>query len=112
MSKAKASKAAKRTGNFAIATAAALVSRKSGPFETNINAKVWAIVSPSGEEFVVRNLRLWCLSNPELFSPNSGLAAYAGIRQIAASLRGKTPRPVGQWKGWKLDNLPKPPLKG
>lgn len=108
-SRAKASEAAKRTGNFLLGTAAARASRKSGPFESNINAKIWEVVSPTGDEYAIKNLRLWCLSNADLFLPFTGLAAYAGLRQVAASLRGKTPRPVGQWRGWRLNDLPRAP---
>jgi hypothetical protein len=89
-----------------LGTAAARRSAKAGPFETNLNAKRWIVVDPEGERHEALNLRLWCERNSDRFAPHGWRAAYAGLRQVAAWLRGKTPRPVTQWRGWSLHDLP------
>ena len=90
-----------QTDNLKAGTEAALKSPKSGPFETNVHAKNWTIESPDGDVFEVRNLSLWCRENAHLFD-RPAKNAMAGIRQMHASMRGKTKRPVSQWRGWKL----------
>jgi hypothetical protein len=101
-----ARQAAARTGNLKRGTPAAKVSPKSGPFETNINAKDWTVVSPDGDQYAVRNLRLWCEQHAELFEPYAWRNAYAGLRQVAAWQRGQRPRQVSQWRGWTLQLEP------
>lgn len=86
-----------------LGTAASLKSPISGPFETNRNAKIWHVVSPEGETFVVRNLSKWCRDNAELFAPDSWQSARAGFRTLNRGIQGKTPRTVSQWKGWTLE---------
>jgi len=102
-SKAKA--AAARTGNLHRGNEAARRSPRSGPFESNVNAKVWIVVDPSGTEHAAINLRLWCERHAELF-PGPWQNAYAGLRQVAAWMAGKTPRQVSQWRGWTLKDSP------
>jgi hypothetical protein len=102
----KAKAAASRTGNLKLGTPAARRSAKAGPYESNINAKRWIVVSPDAEQYEVRNLRLWCEQHAALFEPRSWRHAYAGLRQVAAWLKGKTPRQVSQWRGWTLRDLP------
>jgi len=107
----KARRAAKRTGNLRKGTPAAQASPRAGPFETNINAKSWIVVAPDGEEYRVRNLRLWCEQHADLFEGRPWLNAYAGLRQVASWLAGKRARQVSQWRGWTLKDLPAWPPK-
>lgn len=91
-----------QTANLKLGTPAAQLSPKSGPFETNQNAKAWIVISPHGEPYEVRNLALWCRENESLFGPDSARTAYAGLRQVKAWLMGRKKRMVSQWKGWSL----------
>lgn len=102
----KARTAAERTGNLRKGTLAALASAKAGPFETNINAKVWQVVGPDGRRYKVRNLRLWCETHADLFEPYPWGNAYAGLRQVAAWLAGTRRHQVSQWRGWTLRDVP------
>lgn len=90
-----------QTGNLRKGTAAALASPLSGPFETNRNALEWTIQSPSGRIYNVRNLSLW-LRRHRAVLPGTVQQARSGLMQIKRSMLGKTRRPVGQWKGWRL----------
>ncbi len=49
-------------------TAAAQKSPLSGRFETNINAKEWVIMDPTGKTYKFTNLRNWIRKNIELFT--------------------------------------------
>lgn len=91
-----------QTRNLAKGTPAAQQSPIAGPFETNREAKIWRLLSPTGERYEVRNLALFCREHPELFGDEPELA-YAGLRQVQAWLQGKTRRRVSQWKGWTLE---------
>lgn len=99
--------AAERTGNLLLGTAAARVSYKAGPYETNVSAKTWIVIDPSGAKHEATNLRLWCERNAARFEPHSWRSAYAGLRQVAAWLNGKTKRMASRWRGWTLDGSPK-----
>jgi hypothetical protein len=99
--KARASRRGK-TANLQLGTPAAQQSPIAGPFETNQEAKYWRIISPEQKHYEVRNLRKFCRDNAHLFAPNTWQNAYAGLKMVNASLRGKTRRSVGQWKGWGL----------
>lgn len=103
----RARQAAARTGNLAGGTPAARRSPRAGPFETNINAKVWVVIAPDGTEHHARNLRLWCEQHAELFRPWPWTSAYGGLRLVGAWLAGKTPRQVSQWRGWTLKDVPR-----
>lgn len=93
-----------QTPNLRLGTPAALLSPVAGPYETNREAKVWEVVHlPTGRRYRVRNLRKWCRDHPELFAPDPWRAAYAGLMQVHAWLRGRTPRPVTRWKDWSLE---------
>lgn len=98
--------AARHTGNLLLGTPAARNSRRAGPFESNVNAKRWTVLSPSSERYDATNLRLWCELNEQRFAPHHWRAAYAGLRQVSAWLRGKTKRTVTSWRGWSLADLP------
>ncbi len=100
--------AAERTGNLLHGTSAARMSRNAGPFETNVSAKVWVLIDPARNRHTARNLRLWCETNASMFDPHDWRSAYAGIRQVAAWLRGKRRRPVTAWRGWSIADLPQP----
>lgn len=100
-------RAAGRPATLTLGTPAARISPRSGPYETNINAKTWIVISPTGEEYTVRNLRLWCDSNANLFAPHEPRRAIGGLRQVAAWLAGKRRRQVSQWRGWTLKDLPR-----
>jgi hypothetical protein len=71
-----------------------------------VNAKIWRLISPAGQQYDATNLRLWCDRNEALFAPHTARAAYAGLRQVAASMRGMTKRRVGGWRGWTLAHTP------
>jgi hypothetical protein len=92
-----------QTANLQLGTPAAQRSPIAGPFETNQEAKFWFVRSPEGQRYHIRNLQKFCRDNPTLFAPDPWVNAYAGLRQVQASLMGKTPRKVGQWKGWTLE---------
>lgn len=102
-SKAKARMVAARTGNLKRGTPAARENWKSGPFEMNLNAKEWVVISPCGRRYECRNLRLWCERNARMFEPHHWRNAYAGLRQVSAWMRGKTRRQVSTWRGWSLE---------
>lgn len=96
-----------------VGVAAAKLSPRSGRFASNINASAWIVVAPHGERIEVRNLRLWCSQNAHLFAPHDWRNAYAGLRMVAAWLRGKTVRQVSMWRGWSIAEIPtRPPLGG
>lgn len=90
-----------QTGNLKKGTPAAQQSPVAGPFETNQEAKLWSLISPSGQEYTVVNLKLFIRENAGLFD-GTVEQAHAGLRQIQLSMMGKTKRTVSQWKGWRL----------
>lgn len=102
-----AARAAKRTGNLLKGAPTARVSPRAGPYESNVNAKRWVVISPDGEVYRIKNLRLWCETSAELFAPHRWRNAYAGLRQVAAWLAGKRQRQVSQWRGWTLRDRPR-----
>lgn len=97
------------------ATAAAQKSPLSGRFETNINAKEWVIMDPTGKTYKCTNLRNWIRNNIELFTDIENAAddpkivdrIYHGFstakRNTIAGKSGTT------WYGWSVigwgDNL-------
>lgn len=99
-----------KTDNLRKGDAAAKASLVSGSFETNQEAKIWEIISPEGDWYTMRNLRKWCKENPEMFFPDEWENAYAGLRQVQASLVGNRKRPARQWKGWTLASENRPPM--
>lgn len=94
-----------RTKNLLLGTPAAKTSPKSGPFETNKNAKHWVMKSPEGILHEFDNLNLFIRSHPEWFSnPKS---ASSALRASAACLAGRPypsreNRQFGQYKGWQV----------
>lgn len=93
-------------GDTSKARRAAKVSPRSGPFESNVNANIWTVISPAGDQYRVRNLRLWCEQHADLFDGHPWSRAYAGLRQVALWLAGGTKRQVSQWRGWTLRDAP------
>ena len=90
-----------QTQNLKLGTPAALKSPIAGPFETNINAKGWVVVSPEGKEYVFRNLNLWCREHEDIL-PGTAKTASGAFRMLKRAKLGKTKRAVTQWKGWIL----------
>ena len=96
-------------------TAAAQKSTLSGRFGTNINAKEWVIMDPTGKTYKFTNLRNWIRENIELFTDVEDAAddskivdrIYHGFstakRNTIAGKSGTT------WYGWSVigwgDNL-------
>ena len=56
-------------------------SKISGPFETNIHAVEWIVVSPKGVQFEFRNLRNWIRENLDLFKGLTQAQVYRGLSQ-------------------------------
>lgn len=73
----------------------------SGPFETNRNAKKWVIQDPEGIIYRIRNLNLFLRENA-IRLPGTVAQARTGLTNVKRSYLGKLPRPVTQWKGWRL----------
>ena len=92
-----------------VGVAAAKLSPRSGRFETNVNASIWIVIDPTGYRRKVRNLRLWCSKNEDLFAPHDWRDAYAGLRQVAKWLRGTADEQISTWRGWTLADIPTPP---
>ena len=88
-------------------TAAAQRSEKSGRFDTNINAKHWALISPAGEIIEVDNLRNWARANCDLFcklsSDKSADQIAKGFYRVKRALLGKVDvRPCITYFGWTI----------
>lgn len=79
--------------------------------EENITSKIWVLVDPSGNEHIVRNLKLWASENYEKFGKDDSERSIKQIAQgfymIALSLRGKKAPPRLTYFGWTLKNLPR-----
>lgn len=85
-----------QTENLKTGTAAALLSPKSGPFETNINAKHWVLKAPDQTIHEFDNLSLFIREHPDWFpNPKSARTALSGI----ATGRIKN---LSQYKGWQV----------
>lgn len=101
--------------NLQLGTAAAQRSPVAGRYETNQEAKVWILISPTGEEIIVRNLLLWARAHTDLFGKPPGDKSAgqiaAGFRAIASTLTGKRRpgsrgRPAYTYFGWTLKGPP------
>lgn len=89
------------------AAAMALPDSQRGPGHRE--CKVWHLRSPDGQDHTFTGLLPWARENAWRFGETDEAGALriaAGIRQLAQSMRGKTPRPVGSYKGWTLLCLP------
>ena len=87
------------------ASKAAQNSPLAGRFETNINAKTWKLIDPSGNRHVCTNLSLFVRSRPADF-PNT-VSASSMFRKQAACLRdGKPVTPKTCCGGWYVEEIP------
>src|SRR5262245_42055865 len=68
------------------------------------NSKMWVVVSPRGKLYKVFNLRAWCRQHAHRFAPYDWPVAYAGMMQVAASLRGNR-SVVTAWRDWAIRPL-------
>lgn len=92
-----------QTNNLRKGTPAALISPRSGSFETNINAKDWILIDPDGNEHQIRNLNLWCKNNAYDLFGREPEQVRAGFLQIKRSMQGKRPKnPAMYYMGWSL----------
>lgn len=107
-----------QTDNLRLGTEAAKRSPISGRGETNQEAKIWILISPSGEEITVRNLLLWARENAELFEKppgdKSAIQIENGFKAIAQTMKGNRGVPGKQrgamsYLGWRLKEIPKTP---
>lgn len=107
-----------QTDNLRMGTAAAQKSPIAGRYVTNQEAKIWILVDPVGQEYVVRNLRLWAREHTELFGKPPGDRSSdqiaAGFRAIAQTLKGNRGAPGKRsgsltYKNWTLKGLPEEP---
>lgn len=100
-----------RNNNTAAATAAALASPKGARAPSNIHAKTWHLIDPSGVHHRITNLHHFVRTNPHLFEPEDTILrrqsskrtgeycrATAGIQNLRAGKQ-------REWKGWRyLEN--------
>ncbi len=75
---------------------------KSGPYVTNINAKVWTLETPSGDQIEVRNLALFVREHPEWFPDEKVARARIGYCAKAERLG----LPKRTWNGWSVIGQP------
>lgn len=91
------------TDNLRKGTSAAKRSPRSGSFVTNVNAKDWILVDPTGKEHHVRNLRLWCKNNAAEIFGREPDQVRSGFTQVKLSMQGKRPKsPVMYYMEWGL----------
>lgn len=94
------------TENLKKGTQAAMASPKAGRFETNVSAKSWILVSPSGERYECRNLMCFIRKNPHLFcidgsNDDEVRRISAGFRTIKGNM--KHNRRGHSYHGWTLE---------
>ena len=96
-----------KTENLSKGTEAAKKSPKSGRFKTNVNAKIWKLVSPEGNTFVVKNLTLWARENCALFGVESteenAFRIMAGLKHAKQGADGKRYAQTITYKGWRAE---------
>lgn len=106
-------KAKGQTANLKLGTKAAQKSPIAGRFETNQAAKIWTLIDPSGQEYVVRNLAKWARENAALFGKEPGDKAGSqichGFAAIHQTLRGVRKTPAMTYFGWTLKDVPRDP---
>ena len=102
-----------QTSNLKLGMPAAKASPISGRYETNQEAKIWHLISPSGEEIVVRNLLLWARANTDRFGKPPGDHSASqiahGFAAVAATHRGTRKTPAWSYYGWRLAGAPERP---
>lgn len=94
------------TDNLKKGTQAAMASPKAGRFETNVSAKDWILISPSGERYECRNLMCFIRKNPHLFcidgsNDDEVYRISAGFRTIKRNIR--LNRKGQSYLGWTLE---------
>lgn len=94
------------TDNLKKGTQAAMASPKAGRFETNVSAKSWILISPSGERYECRNLMCFIRKNPHLFcidgsNDDEVRRISAGFRTIKRNIR--LNRKGQTYLGWTLE---------
>lgn len=93
------------TDNLKKGTQAAMASPKAGRFETNVSAKSWILISPSGERYECQNLMCFIRKNPQLFDidgcDEEVNRVAAGIRTIKGNMRHN--RRGHSYHGWTLE---------
>ena len=87
------------------ASKAAQNSPLAGRFETNINAKTWRLIDPSGNRHVCTNLSLFVRSHPEAF-PNTTSALTMFRKQASCMRNGKPVTPKTCCGGWYVEEIP------
>lgn len=72
------------------------------------DAMIWELIDPEGVHIIVVGLADWARRNAWRFGETEETACRiaSGFRQIAQSIRGKTKRQVGSYKGWRLAGEP------
>ena len=98
-----------KPAQLALGHAAAMALPDSHRGSGHRECKVWRLRSPEGHDFEFVGLMPWARENAWRFGETDEDGARriaAGIRQIAQSMRGKTRRSVGSYKGWTLLSLP------
>lgn len=100
--RAAARAAAGLSGNLASGTASAQAAALAAP-EKHHEAKDWIVVSPEQTTHKIRNLRRWLIAR---LGESEGRRICAGLRQVAASMRGKTRGDISHAHGWRLAAIP------
>lgn len=72
--------------------------------ERHINAKHWAIQSPTGKVYECQNLMHFIREHPDLFD-GTPKQVFNGFTKIKASLLGKRKNRSYSWKGWSLTDF-------
>ena len=102
-----------KTPNLQLGTEAAQKSPLAGRFETNQEAKIWTLITPTGDEIVVRNLLLWARIHTDLFDKPPGDRSANqiahGFAAIAQTLRNTRKSPAHTYFGWSLKGPPEIP---
>lgn len=87
------------------ASAAARQSPIAGPFETNLNAKIWTLCDPSGNLHNVTNLALFVRGRPDDF-PRPKSALHMLYKQSACLRDGRRVTPQTCCGGWYVVDAP------
>ena len=90
-------------------------SPKSGPYETNVHAVEWHLISPRGKHYKFRNLKLFIRENEDLFTDEElsvfgngkQSRAYSGLARMNPNSK-RTSRQPKSWHGWRCVNPTKP----
>lgn len=93
------------TENLKKGTPAAQKSPKSGRFGTNVNAKDWVLISPTGKKYECHSLTNFIRKNPDLFEidgSDEAVNRFAnGIRVIKGNIRHN--RRGQTFHGWTVE---------